>query len=854
MTISEGRTEALGEIAPYCIVRTAGMAPEALAGLRSQAFLELAEALDRIEADLGELSTSLCADLHALAEGDADKASRQATIELKRSVYNNRAPSARTRASPAWSSERISARLASWKESIERRENLLRDSAEALRSDDTRLGRALLDLWRDPKLQLAILLAQPELHREIQASVPSPQDRPTLDRRRRETLLAYAHRMLTKTSPFGSFAPIAAVPVADLPDASTEPVRWVSDVQFDASLYSGIESALLDDEDLRKQLPLHAAPLLRREGAEATVLASGSGPGGGESLRSVHCPPAALAILDAAECLPSASAEGLAHELAAMWPHGADKWRGVIDTLLEAGLLRHGFGYEPARPEALSKLHRLIERLSGPRAEAISNALGRIREAIGQLSRAPAKEAPRLVEAIRKEAELAAPGARIPACPVRHSQYMRTGWTFPTEAAAVLAPALGAIAGLAPLFCADRPTRKLLRRALVPALEASGGRIHLISAYEHFLEAAEEGTSADPLAAARDEFVRELRAIAEGPSPGSAMLDEAFLERWTSRAGSKPEATRPSLSFMGMLLDDAGGPRFVLERITAGSGTFIVPHLGPASGGKEGWLRQALMEKIETLDPPSEPVELFGHFGFTGQTRPPLTKRQLVNPAEARDATRIWDDIEVALDETRGRPILRSRSTGRPVLPVHGGAVSPIHFDGFYAFVALFGPPFGYAVDFPELIAADEEGPPGIRHYRRVCCGPVTLSREMWSVPVSGIPAKSGDPFDDYRRLRRWASDSGFPARCFVTPMTKSAWLRGAKPGASFSRLHKPFFVDWDALAGHRLFRRFTRGAEDRIVVAEALPFGDQWPLGPLGDRRPLEIILEYWGGEARRG
>jgi hypothetical protein len=57
--------------------------------------------------------------------------------------------------------------------------------------------------------------------------------------------------------------------------------------------------------------------------------------------------------------------------------------------------------------------------------------------------------------------------------------------------------------------------------------------------------------------------------------------------------------------------------------------------------------------------------------------------------------------------------------------------------------------------------------------------------------------------------------------------MRVADYLAGATPDRSFRRLHKPFYVDWDDVFAHQLFRRFVRVDGTTITIAEMLPVPD---------------------------
>lgn len=152
-----------------------------------------------------------------------------------------------------------------------------------------------------------------------------------------------------------------------------------------------------------------------------------------------------------------------------------------------------------------------------------------------------------------------------------------------------------------------------------------------------------------------------------------------------------------------------------------------------------------------------------------------------------------------------------------------------LHRDGDdWAVVAGDGRRWGLAEFFgvPLSIVAADAFKVGLGgdHIPRVSLDKLVIFRQTWRVRSTdvGLTGRSKDEADDYRVIRRWARETGLPARVFVKA-----------PGED-----KPVYVDLTSpvyvatLAG--LIRRLTD--DERLTVGEMLPDVDQtWLPGAAG-------------------
>jgi hypothetical protein len=872
VTTSLAATAARASLAPYGLLRTAGLPGAVLDGLSCSRAGQLARDLDQVEAELAGANERLCEELHGLIHGLADDRRRHQLLALKRAVFKSR-PCGDLIQALASSPEGLArARdLMVHSRRIERRADLLRRGEAALDEDWRSMTQALAAVWRDAGFRTGVLFAQSHLYGELDQAfggagggetAPSPQSQ--------LTILAYALRMATKTSPFSSFSPVGVLAPGG-GDEAGEPPRLCNAVALDVGIFEPLDRLLRAWPAVAEQLPLFPARLARIADGAAIALSpvartATSGPT--ERLASV-------ALTDSVELLLTLVADQPGHYgradlgawLADRTGVDAARWTEMIETLEAAGLVESTLGYGLGEADALARLIAATPWPEAGPADQARGALQAARDAVAAMAQgAPETQARALVDLRRELAAavtaLGGEAASLPAASrlVRHACHLRTDWRPPEALLARIGSTLGEVAGLIPLMIADGGARRMLDDTIRDRFAGLDGGVDILTAFEAF-RAAETGLDPEaPEPAAmilRRDFLTALRRAASAPGAGPVELPQGFLRSWSDAASAlaRPDQ-RASAAFMGLLIDDpVHGAGFVLEQAAPGQGALMAAHADPEVHGA---FAQALAAQLASLDADAEVVDLIGVFGFTGQTRPNLTARRLVHPAEpARrdDPGAIdWADLVVAWDAGRGAAVLRSRRDGRRILPVHTGSVSPIYFTPFYNFIALFGPPFALSFDITQEIGI--EAPPlaagEVRHYRRLTRGDVVLLRETWSLAASLVPPADSrqSPFEAFIALRDWARGLGLPRRVFVRPMSKRDYLTKDRPAGRFSRMRKPFYVDWDDAACHRLFRRFTRDADTALSIAEALPAPHQWPVGPFGDRRPLELVLEAWEPE----
>lgn len=861
---------ALTWLAPV-LVRRAALPLVSLDTLAGDRVRTLADRLDGVEDRLHDHAATLPDELYRRIGGEDDRDVRRALLSLRRDVHNARTPRdpslvARVVDHPETGGG-LAAALETWFGDVGERDALLADAPRASECDRRARRRALARLWRDPAVRVGVLFAQPQLRRDLDRSLADP-ERPADhdDTRPLDTLLAYACRAASKTSPFSAFTTTeirSLEPAGGAPAPSGAGTR--SRVHTDVRWVEDLAALVAADPCLRAALPVSVNPTLERDGATLRFLAPARR--GAEALRTVECDPHVDLLLLLVDHLPPPARWGdLAERLRSVAPEPATL-RALTDRLeqlLAAGALTLGacHGAEPARllselaaglPDpvraALLDLDHEVHALPASDPEALPGAL-----------RAAGEEARRLVTVLGGD-----PAAVRDDRLVHHESYRLAGPAVGLDALGRARGALERLTRLLPLFDGDVP----LRRGIAATFLRHHGPRDQVTPLELFRALWSGDAGPDPLGAAADGDSLQLAAVADRKAlvgavrdhltgaGGTVELPAALLETWGERASRHRDGCPPmSAALMVQPVDssavvrpgDAPPPAVVVNKVVVGYGTVLARHAAADGPSEQTWLRDRLGEALTAVRPDAEPVELVATFGFGGQLRPPLTARCLRYPgAPIRRVGQpevAWSDVRVAWNDGRRAPELVDTRTGRTLLPVHLGTLSALHFPPFYRFVTGFGPAFAPDVPWLHLLDPDPSSA-GVRALPRLTHEGVVLMRATWAVPADAVPEPASDEVTDFRRLRGWARENRLPRRAFVAPLRTDEYLRGVASRTTLARAVKPFLMDFEEPALHRLFRRYTALPAGTLTVTEVLP--DREHLPP--DGHAVELVVEVTVG-----
>lgn len=877
----------LPDFAPFAMVRTAGLSVDDLQGFQTEHTLAVARQADDILGYLTRERDALCERIHQTIAGQRDAVLRRALLKAKRNVHNFRAVDvASIRTSGLLPGSSLVEQLERWTQSVTAYALAQSAGATAIEQDMTIVRSHMAALWHTSSVRRGILFAQPLLFEMAERSKSS---RTGWTRKVETAIAAYCFRAATKTSPFSTFTEVGIGcfnqerrSLDDLDALHQSPGGKRARVFINAAFVQRVVDLIVADPKCRNNLPVVASsPSYSIEECVhyLTRHTRSSGEAGeGEILRSLRRTPAiglSLQLVhddDAFHLTPGR----LAEKLAARTGVALSRATTLVEGMLECGLLEVRLNFTANDLRAVSGLATLMRSLPSSQAQAAGDKLALIQPLIDKIGDSADRQAAGLVREVgaAASATLAALGSSPPTdlepVVLRNNVVREELVELPTAAFELYKPALARLASTLPLFDAEASMRCRVRDAFIRRFGETGECSNILELFEVVSDEAHTSIEAtgnpggdafgsepsanprhDPVVAKRTAMMRAMRAHSLGRR--HAELPASFWIEWAASARElKSNGFLPRVTFAGQVApgQNTSEPRqLVLNKVLPGNAMAIAHYAATAETKAQEWLRDTLRRYLPTLVGDADPVDLIGTFAFDGVIRPRLLTTALIYPGESTtfNAKGIidWADLLVTIDKEHDDAlVLRRKSTGRRIAPIHLGTLGTLHLPPFYRFLKSLGPAFApewSAIDYFEAFA--ETGVDEVRHYGRIVDENVVISRETWCIPMQRVPrcGTGESEFQFYRRLRKWASEIGLPQRVYVTPMRTHDYLRSDLPAQSFRRAHKPFYVDWDGLLSHRLFQRFASVDQGTLTISEALP--DYIPDGRRS--RAAEYILE---------
>jgi hypothetical protein len=209
------------------------------------------------------------------------------------------------------------------------------------------------------------------------------------------------------------------------------------------------------------------------------------------------------------------------------------------------------------------------------------------------------------------------------------------------------------------------------------------------------------------------------------------------------------------------------------------------------------------------------------------------------------------------------------------------GFLSMMRRPPLYQLLSSFAPASQFSIRLPELPdvpapaantspTATGDVDAGIVYRPRIVYGShVVLARRRWTVSKSAFPrvAKNESPASYFLRVQRWRIEHGIPSQVYVRvipqpgrrPEMKDAPVATpadtterspsenipvqARPSRDF---YKPQFIDFDSPLLAALFGRLSGALANYLVVIEERYPGDEALPAWKGDRRAIELILQF--------
>ncbi|MFI7606232.1 lantibiotic dehydratase [Micromonospora sp. NPDC049366] len=847
----------------------------------------------------------------AIARNLSDDGLRQRLIRFRRDVFNLRPP--RPADLAAWPVAALGARthrdLTRWMETFAEYQRELAAGPALLDGELAQRRDVLRALADDPDLRGGILLASPSLDRYLPRYLAATGPLGKRERRMERSLLEYAYRTATKTSPFsllttvnvGTFGTGTGRLLDVVPTADGIGTTKRGSARLNLAALGRLSAIVLADETLRADLPLALTTGWRIAHGRLRYLRrrrTGSEDGDAAiTLESIHeslfVLPTGRVLYDILAALDGGRVRRMADLVGELTTadRPAEEIAQYLHHLLRVGLLvvpnlhldihaddpvdgyraaLRGIGREWADrlAERVGTANRLATGYPDRDVDGRRRALDGIRDELTAAHRDVGRldvPAPRTL--LYEDATLSTRG------PVTAD---RASWER-----SILRP-LRALARIMPVFDINLP-RRLATKGFFRARYGAGGRCDDLLTFAHefqqdFFEhysgrmmrrrafdadnryvRQENWFRQDEITALDDARLEVARRMDEAyhrlpHDADELVLDEAFM---TEVAAMVPETlgTLDPRSFFLQLADQGERHRVVVNRVYSGM-TLLFSRFAHLFAAED--LAGALRAELARLQPPGVVfAELKGGYDATNlNLHPVVTPYELVCPGEIsfRSAAEQihMDDLTVVHDPVADRLLLRSRRLDAEVVPVYLGFLLPMALPEVQQVLLTFA---YVGMAQPDLWAGTTVPLPGrgIAGYPRIVHGDLVLQRRMWKLHPDHLPTRTSGQSDAdwFLAWQRWRRDNRLPRRVFATPEgTRLAPAAGDEPGPTVGARpdHKPLYVDFDSHFSLQLLDATARAAGSRLVLTEMLPGRDEQVLRGEGGTYVTEVTVELNG------
>lgn len=895
--------------APYALARATVLAHPAQPPAAA-AFRDLLTRLHRLDTELALTAAPLCDDLYAARDSHPADFHRDTVLPLRRALHNRREPRPALLARLGDLPARLP-RLAAWLALRADRDTLLTalDTACGPALDAERA--ALAALCREPALAKATALTSADLLRALNRAATGTADRRA--RKEEPTVLRYALRASTKTSPLSWFTAVGWGPLAGhLADGPARPVTsWGTAPVLDGPLRSVVRAnrtlttaltlALLDAPHRRTTLPHRITSTARTAGPRTAYTRDRPSFAGGRYLvpgedEAEVASGGPLRLLTGLAENPVPLPDLTRHLAAALCPDGEDDGdagggsgggraavAAFLGQLTRADLLVPQHPVAPQDPAPLQRLDAWVRSFAPGHPEDARRAdrIAELGALTARFAAAPAADRPGLLTALtqRWTEELAAAGRPVP-----------TGSAPLTVLSEdVIAPrplaldgflgtadhqALAEVTALAELFDLGHLVRRALRDRFVERYGPGGRCAHpwefgtdVTAAWESagriaLLDPADRDafpSATEPLARLRAEIAAALRDHdgpqgRHTPAHTPAPADEAVLPADTLRTlGERLPATaleRP-LSYTYFLQRDPAAGLLAVNHVYGGWGRFTSRFLDFLHPSATAEVSRQIRRG---LGPGARPAQIRPVGGFNANLHPLLVPDEI---GSDRDRTPIAEaDLELVHDEATDQVRIHLRTTGEPLDVLYPGFLAPVLLPARIA-PHLADHPAG-AVDFRPLAPRRTLDAPGgqVTVSSRLRHRHVVLQRRRWLLPPAVVAALRADLAADTSPHRvpaaataDWRARLGLPEQIFLHPAAGAPTGRATEDFLSRLTRPKPHLADLGNPLHLRCLAKWLSRHTDGIVLEEALPA----PGGLAAPARAVELALEvYRDGRTR--
>ncbi|MFD7913595.1 lantibiotic dehydratase [Streptomyces sp. NPDC059752] len=888
--------------ARYALARTTVLAHPAQPSAAAT-FRDLLTRLHQLDTELALTAAPLCDDLYAARDGHPADFHRDTVLPLRRALHNRREPRPALLARLGDLPARLP-RLAAWLALRADRDILLAalDAATGSALDAERTSLAAL--CREPALAKATALTSADLLRAINRAATGSADRRA--RKEEPTVLRYALRASTKTSPLSWFTAVGWGPLAGhLADGPARPVTsWGaaplldggplrSVVRANRTLTTALTLALLDAPHRRTTLPHRITSTARTAGPRTAYTRDRPSFAGGRYLvpgedEAEVASGRPLSLLTGLAENPVPLADLTRHLAAALCPPGEDDndddnddgdggggraaVAAFLDRLTRADLLVPQHPLAPQDPAPLQRLDAWVRTFAPghPQDAHRADRIAELGELTARFAATPAADRPGLLTDLtqRWTAELAAAGRPVP-----------TGSAPLTVLSEdVIAPrplaldgflgaadheALGEVTALAELFDLGHLVRRALRDRFVERYGVGGRCAHpwefgpdVTAAWESAgriarLDPADRDafpSATEPIARLRAEITAALLDHDPQDHHAPVPADEAVLPADTLKTlGERLPATtleRP-LSYTYFLQRDPTTGLLAVNHVYGGWGRFtsrFLDFLDPRATAE-------VSRQIRSgLGPGAHPAQIRPVGGFNANLHPLLVPDEI---GPDRDRTPIAEaDLELVHDEATDQVRIRLRTTGEPLDVLYPGFLAPVLLPARIAPHLADHP--GGVIDFRPLAPRRTLNAPGgpVTVSSRLRHRHVVLQRRRWLLPPAVVARLRADLTADTHPHRvpaaataDWRAHLGLPEQVFLHPLAGAPTGRANEDFLSHLTRPKPHLADLGNALHLRCLAKWLSRHTDGVVLEEALPA----PGGLTAPARAVELALEVY-------
>ncbi|WP_026928619.1 lantibiotic dehydratase [Glycomyces tenuis] len=869
--------------APHLLLRVNPTAADALQSTGAAADRARLAELCELAAAQEQAAEKLTDLLYAVA-GTCDRDVRQRIVlPLRRAIHNQRLPRRLSRTDiravvtePA---------IETWLDNQERLERLRAELTEAHQERLSEERAALRAILADEGLRGSLAMSSELLPDAADKYRAAPWEQVKKNTRKsEESLLRYAMRACTKTSPFSRYTVAGFLPERPGDDAGIG--RVASEMEFNRGVLRRLESKLSRLPAVRGAVRFHTSAGLRLEdgrfiavgdrerlGPEAAEIAARHG----EAKVTVPANPASIALVRWLRSRERGSATfaELADVIAERVPGAnAAAAAAFVAKLCDFGVLVPEPIVDDHTPDALAALVAwLADFEADPTVAAVRAELQRVRETQDRFAAAGPGERVALLRAGKSActAALEALGDDARAVLAAGPIWFEDG---------VLEPACGTASDWKPVLDDCRRLLDILQifdeqhvfsRVLIHRftdrygpggvcedLDALGAMF--LPAYDDALQITEgfdhELIAADPvlsrLVPLRAEIVSGLTERLLNPPPGAdpaapVELDPALAELVARRT---PSWVAEHPASYGVFMQPLGGnppTGAVLNKIYNGWGNYISRFLTHADEGVVDGVRRTIREHhTEGLTAELRPVQ-----GFNANLHPLLAEADLDWDNGGAPDRLPLDRLVVRHDRSSDRVVLWDPVSDRRVHPLYLGFLIPYFLPSRLLPLTAMGG--SGSIFFEPQVSADRETEVDrgrVRRYPGLRFGSVWLARARWHIPSESMPRpEPGEAESDFFvRLGAWRSRHGIPDHVFVHPPAPEL-----SPGdvngyfGAYMDNRKPQYVDLLSRLHVRHLDRllaYQPGAD--IVVEEARPGPDEhFPVA--GRLHAAEVVAEFY-------